>query len=267
MGRIVDVSEVMLECGLGSASPSDEERALAEIAIQRAEGQVIEFLQYDPVQLERTEYYPMAASVPTGGLGTWEVNDHVAYVRHLTEADTSELYLRHLPIRGISALHVDYDGRSGTKSQAFGDGTSKQIGTDYWANFDGHDSSGQKLCRDGILHSIGLWPAEPGSIKVVYTAGYTADELRGRDSHVHATPIWETVLIEAAKKLKRAMLVKKSDSIGWVAGPLTWEQIGNYNYRTDASAVAALFGKAVDLDYDAQRRLGPFVNMAYSIAG
>jgi len=73
---------------------------------------------------------------------------------------TVELQVQHIPIRSISSLYVDYDGRSGARTGSFTAETLKTQGTDYWANWDGPDSSGNSYCLDraygGIIGALTL---------------------------------------------------------------------------------------------------------------
>ncbi len=263
---IVDISEVALEMGL-SSSITDEERALITMGIQRAEGAVIRFLGYDPSQRTRTEYYPSLDPHYQESEFVWEVNDTQAYQRRLASAATSELQMKHLPIRTSTAIELwlDYDGRSGTLSGAFSD--KKAEGTDYWANYDGYDSDGNKICRDGILRSIGTWPTTPNSVKVTYVAGYSAKEFRNQDTLVFAGGIWEAALDEAVLRCKRALaLNKKKTRIGWAAGPLTSERLGDYSYTADASVAQKLFGGQWDLQGGSVQKLREYRNDGYLLA-
>ena len=120
MGSIVDPSEVLLELGM-SGTVTEEERAIATVAIQRAEGAVRRHLRYDPTQQSRTEFYPQSDYGQTTRIGVWETSGDQAVLRRLSEASTNALLIRHIPIRASTAmvLYIDYDGRSGAASGAF----------------------------------------------------------------------------------------------------------------------------------------------------
>lgn len=264
MSTIADISELLLELGLQS-SVTDAERALAQQSLIKADGAVRRRLQYDPAYATRTEYYPTMQVNRQDREGIWEANDTQAYVRQVAEAATTELQLRHLPIRGSVTLYIDYDGRAGARSGAFGSSTLKTEGTDFWPNYDGEDAAGVKFCRDGILRSEGLWPANPGSVKVTYTAGYTQDELRGVDPILDASPIWEAVIDESVRRFIKAKQRMKRRA-GWT-GPLTSERLGDYSYSADASMLAALVGGGYDLLSETEAKLESFVNYGAALAG
>ena len=264
MPTIADISELLIELGL-SASVSETDRALAQQSLIKAEGAVKRCLLYDPVQASRTEYYPNQDFTRTGREAIWEANDTHAYLRHLAEASTIELQVRHLPIRSITSLHIDYDGRAGTRSGAFGSETAKTEGTDFWPNYDSLDSDGNKVCTDGILRSEGLWPATAGSVKIVYTAGYTQAELRGAESVLDASPIWEAVLDEAVRRFTKAKQRMTRGRAGFT-GPLTSESLGDYSYSADSAMLTRLVGGGMDVLPETEQKLSSFINYGVAMA-
>jgi len=258
MGKIVDISEVILELGL-SSSITEEERAVIYSSITRAEGSVKRFLCYDPIRLTRTEYYPQQTSFHSG-YAVWETDEIKAYMRHISNASTNELQVKHIPIRSITGLYIDYDGRSGAKSGAFAVSTLKTEGTDFWPNYDGLDSSNNKICRDGIIKSVGAWPTESGSVKITYIAGYTDAELHGQDNIVDASPIATAVIDEAVIRAKKALMWQKKNGIGFIPGVVTGEKMGDYSYTIDTAMAQKLFGGQWDLSGSSVMLLQPFVH-------
>jgi len=260
---IADISEVLLQLGL-SSTITEEERAIAYTSLKMAEGAVKRFLRYDPMQQSRTEFYPMQGSIG-GGDGIWEVNDNSAYMR-ARSGGSDQLQLTHIPIRSITTLHIDYDGRFGQKSGAFADSTLKTSGVDYWMNGDGIDGENDLFCRDGILHSPGLWPTQPGSIKIVYVAGYTESEFRGTQQILDATPILETIIQETVRRMKKAMVTMKQTGSGWGSIKIS-ESLGDYSYSVDGSSLNKYFGGQWDLLGESKERLNEFVNWGSMLSG
>ena len=258
MASIIDISEVILELGL-SASITEEERAIAYVAITRAEGAVKRFIKYDPVQRTRTEYYPQQDFGVASGVGVWEVEGDQAILRRLAEAASNELQVQHIPIRSVTTLAVDYDGRSGTRAGSFAAATEKVEGTDFWPNYDGEDADGESICRDGIIRSFGAWATTPGSIKIVYVAGYTDDELHGQGGVVDASPITDVIVSEAVRRAKKAFVMMKT-SRGFMPGPLTGERLGEYSWQTDSAITSRLFGGEWDLLPENTEKLSTFIN-------
>lgn len=261
---IVVSSDVLMELGLSSGATA-EEIAVVASCIKRAEGAIKRFLHYDPSSKSRTEYYPQQ-DIRSSGDGMWEVNDTEAYIRSLSGASTNELQLQCIPVRSIESLYIDYDGRSGTKDGAFSEDCLKIEGVDYWANFDQLDSSGDKVCMDGILRSQGLWPTTPGCVKVIYTAGYTADELQGNDDTIDASPIWEVALDEACRRVRKMFSLKKNARVGFVPGVLVSENLGDYSYSIDAASAKQTASES-DLLSSSKEKLMSFLNFGSCLGG
>lgn len=268
MARIVDVSEVLLELGLQD-STTDYERALVLHCITKAEGAVRRYLKYDPVLATRTEYYPIMNFSGSGsGRQIWEATSSSAYVRELAEAATSELQLQHIPIRSSTApqVFVDYDGRSGEQNGSFADATELTLGTDFWPSYELIDSDSNKVCKSGILRSEGRWPGTPGSVKVIYTAGYTQTELRGQDSVLDASGIWEAVLAESIRRVKKATSRGKSNQLGLAAGAIKMERMGDYEYETHGPMFERLIGTMSELMGETVEALSEFMNYGFHFA-
>jgi len=266
MGSIVDPAEVFLEMGL-SASVSEEERAITLGAITKAEGAVKRFLGYDPVQRLRTEFYPMQDYSSNYQGGVWEASDTQAFFRRTIEEATSELLVRHIPIRALPAidLRIDIDARSGTRAGSFAAETLRVEGEDYWPNYDQSDSDGSGFCSDGMFRSFGLWPTEAGSVRIIYTAGYTNEEMHGQDASVDASPIYDAVMNESRRLVEKAFVRMKTVR-GFLAGPITSESLGDYSYSADGSLAAKLYGDAKDLMDASKMALESFVNMGWRLA-
>jgi len=263
---IVDISELLLQLGL-SSSATDEERAVSLASLTSAEGAVKRFLRYDPGQKLRTEFYPRQDQRIGNVQGVWEVSATEAYVRQESGASSSELQLQHIPIRSLPAidLRVDYDGKSGARVGSFAVATQKTEGTDFWPNYDTVDSGGNSACRDGILRSNGMWPATAGCVKVVYTAGYTPEELHGQDAIIDASPIVEAVIDEARRRVEKMFVRKKSALTGFAAGPKSSESLGSYSYSIDSSLAAKLYGDTKDLLDATMQRLQDYVHFGWDL--
>ena len=260
--QIASLVEVLRDMGL--TAPTAAETSVVTATIVRAEAAVRRYLGYDPVYRSRTEYYPRA-SVGVAAGRSWELEGGKAVLRQYSGWATSKLQLQHLPIRSITSLYIDYDGRAGAKTGAFAAETLKVEGTDYWPNYDGLDDDGNKLCRDGLICSQGLWPGEAGSVKVVYVSGYQPSELCGESLTVDATPILETIIAEASRRARQIFLTMKQAGAGWAAGPLASENLGDYSYSVDGASTSLLAGAGKDLTTDSKERLATFRNWGFCL--
>jgi hypothetical protein len=262
MGSICDLSEILLELGL-SGTVIEEERAICSVALNRAEGAIKKYLKYDPVQRTRTEYYPQHDFENEARTAVWETEGTQAILRRRADAANNELQLQHIPIRSVTTLAIDYDGRSGAKSGAFAASTEKTEGEDFWPNYDGNDGDGNSICRDGIIRSIGSWATTPGSVKVVYVAGYTNDELHGQGGVVDASPIVHAVISESIRRAKKAFLGRKSTSVGFTPGAVTSEKLGDYSVSYAGTGTSRLFSGDWNLSPETMNELEGYVNWGW----
>lgn len=262
--RIADISELLLELGL-TGTISDKERAIANICLRRAEAAVRRHLQYDPAQETRTEYYPQMDHRVPERQGVWEANETHAYFRESIEYGMEDLQLKHIPVRSVTSLKVDYDGRFGTKNESFPESSAWTEGTDFWPNYDKVDSQGNSFCSDGILRAEGGWPSAPGTIKVVYVAGYTDAEFHGDDEVVDASPILEAVIDEATRRVHKIYSRMKGRA-GFGKGAFTSENLGDYSYSVNTAAMNRLIGGGMDLLPETIHKLQDYVNWGLSLA-
>jgi len=271
MGQIVTTTDDVM-ARLGLDSPTASQTSLAESSINGAEGAIRKFLRYDPVQRTRTEYYPRQDFARNVSSGVWDIEGSQAVFIRDTVGLASELQLQHLPIRSITTLQINTEGRNGTGS--FTSDHTKTEGTDFWANYDIEDGSGNKVCKDGILRSYGLWPTNPGSVKVVYVAGYTAAEFAG-GGIIDAALIYEAVVDEAARRTKAAFIdaqtvggTGSSGSGSFTAGFIQSERLGDYSYTNSnslgfrGSSSDRLYGGIYSILPSTRDKLDGYVNYA-----
>jgi len=263
---IGDVSTLLLELGLGD-SATDSERALAQLCLQRTVAQVVSALLYDPEYKVHTEYYPQGVFNNIVSDGIMEVTSNQAYMRDVGFG-SSELQLKHIPIRSITSLWINYEGRSGSVADAFGAAQLKVHGEDFWVNADVSDSETRDVCLDGILRSQGLWPSTPGSVKVTYWAGYKPEELAGNDAVLDASPILAAIYNDAQIKFLKSKTRAKQGRAGF-SGPLSGEVLGDYSYKTIGSgmggALTNLLGSTYNLSGEALDMIQPFIKMDLGI--
>lgn len=269
-GRILLLTTLLTHLGIGETA-TELETTIARSSLVRAEGAVIRALRYDPVMKVRTEFYPNQAQYFQYE-GVWEANQSQAYLRTVNTGASDELQVCGLPVREADTndenqidLRIDYDGRSGTRSGSFGDATIKVEGTDFHPNYDLIDSGGRKVCRDGIIRSLGLWPQTPGSVKITYVAGYTADELAGTDSVIDASPIQEAVLDEATRRFHLAYSRMKKTNVGFSGGPFSSEKLGDYSYTVANEIQKEFLSLKSDILMETAFKLESFVNMGVEL--
>lgn len=271
---IATEAEIRVMLGLAS-SITDEERAALALFHPEAEGKVVEFLGYDPEQSVREEIYPRHLhSGGTGRMsGVWDVNSahtHARFETTITSA-AETLQLQGLPVREVVEVRVDSDARHGDGTDAFGSGTEWVSGEDYWVEWDQTQAAGIGVSRSGMLFASGSWPLRPGSVRVRYRAGFSAEELRGRPSAsnvaadgtvttagLNASPIKRAVILTVTKAMMTWSQLKKKASSGFTAGPLQSEKLGDYSYTLGGASGENLSGLVVALPAEAEDALEEF---------
>jgi hypothetical protein len=270
MSVLISEADVRVSLGI-AAIITDEERQVLSTVVVEATKAIADFLGYDPVQRSVTEFYPRGNLASSRrGSEEFDSNGTRAYIRS-TSGRRQTLQLARLPVRSVASVRVDLTGRFGQASGAFPGSTELVSGVDYWAEFEEAN-----LCQSGMLISTGLWPTEPGSVRVTYVAGYSSQELAGRayttetvggdvteytNAGVNASAIVRAAKLTASKFFQTEMSNRKSSATGWrAAGSLTGEKLGDYAYTKDAMASRSLTGMAISLPGEAAELLEPYVH-------
>lgn len=263
-------SEAEARAALGLLSTiTDEERAALNLFLPQAEAVVKSHLQYDPEQRVATEFYPRAD--PSGGYirtgVAWDVDSSHRAARAYAVGGGGQLHptlqLARLPVRSVTGLWIDYDGKFGQAPGAFGSGTEEEAGVGFWIEVEQ-----ENVGLSGCLFGASQWPREPGSVKVAYRAGYSPIELLGRatadetdadgnitSAGVDGSPIKRAVLMTVSGAMQKWDALKKSKT-GFQPNKQS-EKLGDYSYTLGANAIATL---AVDLPAAAAEVLEPYVN-------
>lgn len=256
---------------------TDEERVVLMIQHPAAEKAVRDFIHYDPEQKLKTEHYPRWSHI--GGVaypneGLWDANashSHAVFSRtSLADAATS-LQLERLPIRRITSVKVDDNAHFGKGDNAWPSGSEWTEGRDFFPEYDETD-----VCESGLLNANGTWPITPGSVEIVYLAGYSPAELAGRATEdkeengivttagVSAIGLKQAVILTVMKGFKTwAANKKKSGLLGFAAGVLTSEKAQDYSYTIDPGTAAALAGLVSHLPGEAQELAEPHINWGW----
>jgi hypothetical protein len=261
------VSEDTLKLLLGlSSSITDEEQSFLTLIHPQAEVIVKDYIGYDPEQKDHTEYLPRHSHSGGAGYadvgGEWLTTATTAYWS--SSMGASSLQLTHLPLRSITTVHVDRDARQGDRATAFADSTLWTVADDYWGDWDQED-----VGMSGQLKSYGRWPSSPGTVKVVYRAGYSPTELAGTaatssvdgdtitTAGVSGAGIAMAVQSTVVAAFTRAMGMRKKTAAGWTPGPLLSERLQDYTYTVDKSALNS-GGMLVAMPDDAKQLAEPY---------
>ena len=249
---IVSHAEARTYLGL-TGDISDADMGLLSLVSSGAHAAVRKWLRYDPeYRASRTEYYPRAPESSEYG-GDWDSDGVTASFHRSASYGSDVLILQHFPVRQIRQIYHDNNARYGTYSLAWPASSLIVEGTDFYPEY---EQSG--VCLSGIVRrSSGGWSATPGTIKVVYECGYTAEELNGDADVLDARQLKEGVLLAIERAFKTRKLAQKQSLAGWVAGPLTSESLGDYSYSTDGSS-AKFYSLNAYLTPETKEMLDPF---------
>lgn len=173
-------------------------------------------------------------------------------------SDTRDLFLPETPVRSIGSIYADLSALAGQGPSDFGPSTLLVQGTDFYLDRDSDDIS-----MSGIVKRwINVWPARQRSVKVTYTAGYTASEFTG-DTPVSFRPsptmIRHAAIITAVQHINTALSFSPGQGIGGQGGIVS-ERLGDAQFSY-SDAAARLMSMQVEIPPMAQRMLQPFVRM------
>lgn len=170
---IVDISELTTRLGI-AANATDADLALLEQLRGEVEDDCRAYVRHNITQpaSNYVEYHPRTERRVFGDEFI-EVSGNVVSIQRASEEgkviQLDQMYAR---TSGIE-VREDFDAYFGQDASDFGADTVLTSGTDYFliTEEDG-------ISRAGLLwRRTGPWPARPGTVKVSYTAGFSASEL------------------------------------------------------------------------------------------
>mgnify|MGYP001614796195 CR=1 FL=1 len=229
-----------------------DEGDLLDLLLPQCEIAVEDWLGYNPEQLARTEFYPRIEQPENGNEGIWDSDGTRATYTQLADSQASDiLQLRHIPLRSIASLYIDENAHFGFASGSFAASTLQVFGTDYYPII---DSTG--YCPTGQVKKVsGSWPTQLGSIKITYTAGFTAAEFKSSGGDISGNAIKQAIEITALRAYKQIKAHQKNERAGFVAGPISEEKLGEYWYKTDWQTLAKLVQFTVRVPSEAAQLL------------
>ena len=252
-----------VETWLGITTTITEgERGLLNMLLPSAEAAVKKYIGYDPVQATRTEYYPLGPFRHSDDEAeTIDVQGGVAVFQG-TRYDDNILILNHLPVRSITTLYEDRDARAGQGSNPFPAGSLLTAGTQYYL-----DLTASGISKSGFVYRVGSgWPNVPGSVKITYVAGYSAQELAGQSTDgPDASDLKMATVLTVAKAFATAKTIQAGSS-GSPFGVLASENLGDYGYSVDAMSASRLFGMLDPIPQEAKTILHKYMHYGKMVA-
>jgi hypothetical protein len=109
------------------------------------------------------------------------------------------------------------------------------------------DTEDGVVSEGGHLRRLGAyWPRQPGSVKVTYTAGFTADELNGSGGNVNASDLRYAELAQFQKAYAEGKTWQTDAATGGF-GPKQSESVPGYSYVNATNVAARLTGQSMVL--------------------
>jgi hypothetical protein len=185
-----------------------------------AERMVRKYVGYGIEEATYTEYHPLISTRPSMSQGYTEDEEILAYegspqgarpIRQGRGNSRDCLRLCNLPVRSIGSIYEDPSAWINTDvSLAFPATTLLVAGRDYQVDWDKQKDDGTKISSTGFVYRTGgIWSLQARTVKVTYTAGYTAAELAATGHTIGADEAMDfksAILITTAKLVKEAIL-------------------------------------------------------------
>ena len=244
-------AEVLTILGL-TASPTAAQLGLVTLLHPLAERAVKDLVGYEVESGTYTELYPLR---DYGGANTdlfVTVSGDSVYLSS-GRAENQVLQLLQLPVRSITEVREDLGAMGGQASGAFPASTVLTAGTDYYLDI---DESG--LSRTGHLYRIGAgWPQEARTVKVTYTAGYTASELDNRYA------AFRTAVLLTMQASYTAAIARQAMTEAGAAGPLIAERLDDWSATyANPSFTGSAGSDLIVMPGEAKRMLMPFLKVS-----
>ena len=231
---ILDDSDALALLNLDATDP------LLPLVRSHAEKLCKAYMGWDPERSEVTEYYPLTER---GGARNCWLGDWGS--RPSTGGRTAVLQLKRKWVLASGLAVSEYAGAyMGQSDQT--DWTDLALGTDFILDLDDDNVS-----ESGHLVNLGgAWPKQRGSVKVVYTAGFTATELDGTKTgdtdYTDASDLRLAVMMAVAK-VYNELKSQQKNTLTHAAGPVVSERLPDYQYAMEPVAARALMGMSMGL--------------------
>lgn len=232
--EIVAIGECVKELGKeGSATPA--ELALVAQKKLQAERLVRQWLRCSVVQpsSDYTHILP-------------PVDDQTYRFRQFGDVEERKvLRLPEYPVRSITSIYEDENALGGAASGAFPSSSLLTDGQDFFLDIS--QSGFAKFGR--VIRQNNYWPVLPGSIKVTYAAGWSADELDGNvtDPGLDASDIKAATLLQFVAMFNESV---QQQSTAGGAGPIEQERLHDYSVKyamSGGGAAVALTGEVKNI--------------------
>jgi hypothetical protein len=238
--ELTTLPECLSYTGLGETA-SDVQMGRLQFVKRGVEQMIRNFFGSNIISTTYTQYYP------TGN--PFDITAGITKGMNI-------LRLKNYPVTSITSINEDTQAKFGTATNAFPSGSLLTEGSDFFQVLEQDNwNRWGEVIRDNLC-----WPVEPGSIKVVYTAGWTQDQLRGHDSDPDKTASDLHMAILQAIVENYTEIISMGGK-GGQSGPIKRERFVDEEYEYDTTHG----GFSTFLSTDIKQKLRPYKRFAMAI--
>jgi len=153
-------------------------------------------------------------------------------------------------------LKEDSNARFGQVADSFPSSSALSLGNDYYIT---NNISGFNMFAH-VVRRVGNWPCSPGSIRVSYTAGWTADELNGNvsDLDLDASDIKMATLLAIASRYNEALSIAPTQGAAGSTGSVERFRIDDYEIQYGSTTAESSFDQNVSLPTNSRTLLSQY---------
>lgn len=245
---ILRKAEILVFIGK-AASITEADEALLHLVHPLAESVLANYLQSKITYQQIVEYLPLGQPQIESDHSLDDIDFRGSTANLVNgRAGTEFLQLKTTPVI-LTGLEVreDVGANAGQASGAFSGDSILGLGTDYFLDV---DDPSNELSRSGILRRVGVWPAEPRSVRVQYFGGFTSAQLAGE--------FGGALKLAALMTVSAAYWAAKQNATTSGVGPKMSESIGKYSYSNGQQFAASNLTFSIPMD--AMNILQPYRN-------
>ena len=201
-----------------SITPTPAQSDAMEVIKNGMESAVKRFCRWNLTEKTLTSYLPLnpvavGYHVPTAEVG---------YGFGAVTSGRNRLQLPAMHVKSITSIYEDYGAKAGFNAEDFPSTTLLTAGDDYFLEKD----SGSTYSESGGVIRVGCnWSSVPGTIKVVFVAGFSESELSGEFNGIRYATIRECAKAWIARQRENVLV----SSDGSDALTVSRERLGDHD--------------------------------------
>ncbi len=200
-----------------SIAPTAIQSDAMDVITTGLESAVKRFCRWKICEATLTSYLPLHPTAVGYHIPTAEVG----YGIWTTTGGRNRLQLPAMHVKSITSIYEDYGAKAGVGSDDFPSTTLLTAGDDYFLEKD----SGSTYSESGGVIRVGCnWSSTPGTIRIVFVAGFSESELSGEFNSIRFALIRECAKAWLARQRENSL----ASSAGSDALILSSEKLGDY---------------------------------------